>query len=362
MDLFLVLMAALLATPQTGSAVQPTAPPVPYRMEPFEVTNGAVTLKGTLTVPAGAGPFPAVVLISGSGPQNRDEDIFGFKVFGVLADSLTRQGIAVYRYDDRGVDGSTGNLAASTTADFAGDALAAIARLKAVREIAADRIGLLGHSEGATAAAIAAAMSSDVAFVVMLAGTGVPGDQVLRQQARDIATAQGASPERVERVVAAHRAVTDGLLRGAPSDEQMRALRALVEAQVDAAPAAQQTALGDRSAFVERAAKSALAQMSTPWLKFMVAFDPAPTLRRITVPVYAAFGERDTQVPPSLNEGPVREALRNNTRLTIKVYPEANHLFQRARTGQVAEYMSLDKAFVPGLLDDVARWILGAGR
>jgi pimeloyl-ACP methyl ester carboxylesterase len=303
-----------------------------------------------------------VVLLTGSGPQNRDEEVFGFKVFAVLADHLTRRGIAVYRYDDRGVGKSTGALATATTEDFAADALAAVATLRSIPGIDPNRIGLVGHSEGGLAAAIAAARSSDVAFIVMLAGSAVPGDRVLRQQARDIAAANGATPAQVERILVAHRAATDAVLRGAPAEEHERALRALVNAQVDAVPPAQAAALGDRAAYVDRTVKAALAQMTSPWMKFVLTFDPATALRQVRVPVLAAFGELDTQVPPSLHHEPLKTALAGNPRLTVTVYSGANHLFQQARTGLVAEYATLEKAFIPGLPDDLAKWILAAGR
>lgn len=168
--IMLTIAAALLWTNRLFALQTPA----PYRSEPLSVTNGTVTLSGTLTVPQGPGPFPAVVLITGSGPQNRDEEVAGFRVFGVLADHLTRNGIAVFRHDDRGVGQSTGRLAASTTADFADDALVGVTRLAAMPEIDPARIGLIGHSEGGAVAAIAAAKSSAVKFIVMLAGPASP--------------------------------------------------------------------------------------------------------------------------------------------------------------------------------------------
>jgi len=340
-----------------AAASQNSAPP--YRVESLDVTNGEVKLAGTLTKPrATDAAVPAVVLITGSGAQTRDEDVFGFKVFATLADHLTRQGIAVYRYDDRGVGGSTGNLAQSTTEDFAGDALAALKALQGQSGIDPKRVGLIGHSEGAAAAAIAAARSQDVAFIVLLAGTARAGDQVLGQQARDMAAAQGASPEQVDRIVAAHRAAMDALLRDADPEERLRLIRALVEAQLDAAPAAQLAMIPDREAFVTQTTKRASTQMASPWMKFLVAFDPADAFRKVTVPVYAAFGALDTQVPPSTHEKPTRDALKLNSNVVVRVYEGANHLFQKAKTGGVMEYASLEKAFVPDLPHDLARWIL----
>ncbi len=336
----------------------PAAPPVPYRERALTVTNGAVSLGGTLTIPEGQGPFPAMVLVTGSGAQTRDEDIFGFKVFAVLADHLTRQGIAVYRYDDRGVGESTGNMARSTTADFADDALSAVAALTNEPEIDGTRIGILGHSEGAVAAAIAAEKSSDVAFIVLLAGPGLPGDVVMRQQAADAARAMGASDDIVAAIVAAHRALMDAVKAGASTEVLTDAVKALIGAQFDGVPEAQRAQLGDRTEYVEKTYRPHVAQTATPWMKFFATFDPATALREVSVPVLAIFGERDTQVPPSLNAEPVRAALAANSRATVKVYPAANHLFQKATTGSVAEYGVLEKAFIAGLLGDLSSWIL----
>ncbi|MGB7218939.1 MAG: alpha/beta fold hydrolase [Vicinamibacterales bacterium] len=344
----------------TRTRVQP-APP--YREEEVSVTNGDITLAGTLTIPRGTGPFPVAVLITGSGPQDRDEDVLGFKVFRVIADYLTRQGVAVYRYDDRGVGRSTGRLDVATTADLAGDALAAIAKLKTRTDIDGRHIGLLGHSEGATAAAIAAGRSSDVAFAVLLAGPGLTGAEVTRQQAADGARSLGADEETITRIVSAHRKLTEAIAAsGAPgnpgnSDALDSAVKELIGAQFDSQPAAQRAALGDRQAFIDRNYRQAAAQLTSPSMKFLMGFDPATALRQVSCPVLALFGSLDMQVPPAQNQAPVRAALAANARATVKVYDGANHLFQAARTGLVTEYATLDKAFVPGLLDEVSGWI-----
>ena len=171
--------------------------PVPYREKEVSFEAGDVHLEGTLTLPEGTGPFPAVVMITGSGPQNRDEELLGFPVFRVIADHLTRRGIAVLRYDDRGVGGSTGSVARSTTSDFADDALAGIARLMERADIDPGRIGLVGHSEGAAVASLAASRSDAVRFAVLLAGTSVPGAEVMYEQSAAIARAAGASEEQI---------------------------------------------------------------------------------------------------------------------------------------------------------------------
>jgi len=341
----------------TRIAPQGKAPAAPYAEQEITVTNGAVRIAGTLTIPPGAGPFPLVVMITGSGPQNRDEDIFGFKVFQVIADRLARGGVAVYRYDDRGIGGSTGNLAAATTPDFAGDALAALAALKGRPGIDARRMGILGHSEGATAAAIAASRSSDVSFAVLIAPPGLRGEDVLRQQALDGARGLGADDAAVARIAAAHRAVTTSLLKKASGEELAAAIKDLIRAQYDSMPPAQQQALGERNGFVEKTFAGAVAQLQSPWMRFMIDFDHAAPLREVTCPVLVVFGRLDTQVPPAQNEQPVRAALARNASATIAVLDGANHLFQSARTGQPSEYAALDKAFVPGFLDQISTWI-----
>jgi uncharacterized protein len=333
------------------------APKPPYTEQEIAVTTGPIRLAGTLTIPSGRGPFPFVVMITGSGPQNRDEDILGFKVFQVLADRLARDGVAVYRYDDRGVGGSTGSIANATTQDFASDALAVLAGLKGRPEVDARRMGLLGHSEGATAAAIAASRSSDVSFAILIAPPALRGEDVLRQQAIDGARGLGADAATVARIAAAHRAVTTLIVKKAPAEELAAAVKILIAAQYDSMPAAQQQALGDREAFAEKTYLPALAQLQSPWMRFMIDFDHAAPLRDVTCPVLVLFGRLDTQVPPAQNEQPVRAALARNNAATIAVLDDANHLFQSARTGQPSEYATLEKAFVPGFLEQITAWV-----
>lgn len=346
-----------------SAAMLAPAPPPPYREENVTFANGAVKLAGTLTIPEGSGPFPAVVMLTGSGPQNRDEELFGFKPFRVIADHLTRHGIAVLRYDDRGVGGSSGDLRTSTTADFAADALAGLAFLAARPDIVPTRIGLFGHSEGAVAAAIAASRSSRVAFIVMMAGTAVRGDQVLRRQARDVARQLGATEAQVATITAAHRKLTDAIMSGAASDVLAADIRELSRAQIAGQSQAVRAAIGDVDAYIERAMPATLAQMQSPWMKAFLELDPATVIAQVKCPILALFGSLDTQAPPDLNRAPLEAAAARggNSRLTVKVYPQANHLFIKAVTGSVAEYPTLEKVFVPGLLDDVTAWIDGVG-
>ncbi len=339
-------------------ATAPTGPPPPYHVEDVTFTNGGVSLAGTLTIPEGTGPFPAVVMVTGSGAQNRDEELFGFRIFGVIADHLTRHGIAVLRYDDRGVGGSTGSIAASTTADFAKDALAGVTLLGSRLEIDKARIGVLGHSDGADAAAIAAAQSSSVAFIVMLAGPALPGETILARQQADGARQLGATDADIAAEQAAFHRVAAAIRSDAGANELTETVRAMLAAQYQARSASGRAALGDRTAFVQKALPAALAQISAPWMRYTITFDPAPVLADVHCPVLALFGGKDTQVPPDINRPALEAALRQNPAVTVTVYPEANHLFIPAKTGQVSEYPTLPKHFVDGLLDQITTWIL----
>ncbi|OFW11261.1 MAG: hypothetical protein A3H96_25615 [Acidobacteria bacterium RIFCSPLOWO2_02_FULL_67_36] len=347
-----------------GAPPAPARVPPPYREEEVTFANGPVTLAGTLTIPEGKGPFPALVMVTGSGPQNRDEELFGFKVFGVIADYFTRRGVAVLRYDDRGMGGSTGSLATATTADFAGDALAGLALLAGRPEIDRAHLGVFGHSEGADVAAIAAARSPNVAFIVMMAGMALRGDAVLRRQAEDSARALGGTDEQVTRILAAHQQLMDAVRTNAGPDALAPALRALMQAQIEGRSAANRQGMGDVNAFIDKALPAALAQNQNTWIRFFVGFDPATAFAHVKCPVFALFGEKDTQVRPDLNKAPLEAAFAQggNTRVTVKVYPEANHLFVKAVTGQVWEYPTLEKAFVPGLLDDLVAWVSSVTR
>ena len=331
----------------------------PYQDEDVTFTNGDVTLAGTLTVPTSGKSRAAVILLTGSGAQNRDEELFGFRPFRVIADHLGKAGVAVLRYDDRGVGGSTGTIAGSTTRDFARDAIAGIRLLK-TRLGASTPVGLLGHSEGAVAAAIAASETRDVAFVVWMAGSGERGDAVLRRQAEDLSKAAGGSDATIARILVAHRALTDAIEAGADRPSIVSALRVLVRAQLEVASAAERQAITDVEAFVNKMAEANAAPMLSPWFRAFVALDPAEALSMMTCPVLVLFGERDMQVPPAAHRPPVEAALiaAKNPDVTIKLYPEANHLFIKSVTGNPSEYPTLDKTFVPGLLDDVAAWIV----
>lgn len=333
--------------------------PLPYLEEEVRFTSGDVTLAGTLTLPEGDGAFPAVVLLTGSGPQNRDEELFGFKPFRIIADHLTREGIAVLRYDDRGVGGSSGSVREATSDDFAGDALQAVAFLRERPEIDSRAIGLLGHSEGAIVAALAAARSADVAFIVLLAGTAVSGEEILLAQAELIARAGGATEEQIAQNAALQRRIFEAVRNDTGWDEVEREIARQVRASVDRLPEEQRRQIANVDTLVATTVRGELDRVRTRWFKFFLDYDPAEALRRIRVPLLAIFAENDLQVPPALNREPLERALQaaGNADYTIEMIPGANHLFQMSETGSPAEYATLGKKFAPGLLETITGWI-----
>lgn len=312
-------------------------PKKPYPYEEVEVTfDGAAgnKLAGTLTVPKDRKGVPAVLLLNGSGPQNRDSAIFGHKPFLVIADHLTRKGIAVLRLDDRGVGGSSA-VAGSTTHDFAKDALAAVAFLQKVPAVNAAQIGLIGHSEGGLIAPIAASQSKDIAFVVLLAAPGVPGEEVMYEQAAAIMRASGSDDAKI----AANRELQSKIFALVKSDLDDGAVREKVR---DIAGANQAAMAGN------------------PWFRTFVTLDPRLYLKKITCPVLALNGELDLQVLPKQNLPEIEKALKEGGNKDFKTatLPKLNHLMQTATSGSVAEYAKSEETFAPLALHTISDWIL----
>ena len=320
--------------------------PYPYTEEEVSYPNpaGGFRLAATFTIPRGKGPFPAVLLITGSGPQDRDEELMGHRPFLVLADYLTRRGIAVLRADDRGFGKSGGKFAGATTADFATDAEAGVAYLKSRAEVNSKKIGLIGHSEGGMIAPMVAARNRDVAFIVMMAGTGVPGDQVLPEQAAQLAEASGV-PHAAARLVA----------------ERQRKLIDLVEHEKDSAVVKQKVKELAGPNAPDEMIDAQIAALSSPWMRYFFTYDPAPALRKVTCPVLALNGSKDRQVPPEQNLPAIRAALEQggNTHFQVVEMPGLNHLFQTAQTGAVSEYQRIEETIAPAALEKIAGWIVG---
>jgi hypothetical protein len=320
-------------------------PPFPYDAIEVSYENKLGKLAGTLTIPKGSGPFPAAILITGSGPENRDEEIFGHKPFLIIADYLSRRGIAVLRLDDRGVGGSAGNSTRETIGEMADDVLSGVEYLKARKEINAKKIGVIGHSEGGIVGPLAASRSSDIAFVAMLAGTGVTGEQVMYLQAELIAKASGAT----DADVAKNRTLQEAIFKAARSDQDektaLETFRADWEKAHGSAP----------PPVLESQLKSVLA----PEIRSFAFYDPAESLRKVKVPVLALNGSRDLQVPPSQNLPAIAAALKagGNTDFETVELPGLNHLFQTCQKCTVGEYGTLEETFSPKALDVMGEWL-----
>ena len=319
--------------------------PYPYREEEVSYPSKAqgVTLAATLTLPEGKGPFPAVLLIAGSGPHDRDETLMAHKPFLVLADALTRKGIAVLRADKRGVAKSTGSYDTATTEDFADDAEAGLAFLGKRAEIDPKHIGLIGHSEGGLIAPIVAARNHNVAFIIMMAGPGVAGDRIIVAQSELLAKASGAPSAAIETATNTQRQIFNLLKQEkdpATLDQKLHALLATSGATPES--------------------KTQIELLESPWMRSFVALDPAVALKKLTCPVLVLNGEKDLQVPPALNLPAIRSALNQagNQHYEIDELPGLNHLFQTAKTGLPIEYAQIDETISPVVLDKIAAWIL----
>jgi pimeloyl-ACP methyl ester carboxylesterase len=341
---------------------QEPVPPYPYKEEEVAFFNNvdSITLAGTITLPPDGGPFTAVVLISGSGPQDRNEQIMGHRPFLVLADHLTRLGIAVLRFDDRGTGKSTGNFATTTTLHFTRDVQAAIDYLKTRKEINHERIGLIGHSEGGLVAPMVATTSQDVAFIAMLAGPGIRGKELIVLQSELINRVMGLKEELIEGSRAVNERVFDIVLTTARVDSLRSRLTNYLRQAVKEYPHILAQSGMTEDAFVSMQASA----LSSPWMQAFIRHDPAPVLEKVKCPVLALFGEKDLQVPPNPNAEAVTEALKRggNTKGTVKVLPGLNHLFQEAHTGSPSEYGVIEQTMSPIALNALSSWMQGLYR
>lgn len=346
-DVTLRRVAAIAAPPRP----QTPRPPFPYRAEDVAYGNPAAggRLAGTLTLPAGDGPFPAAVLVPGVGSHERDYTVLGHRRFLVLADHLARRGVACLRFDERGAGRSGGDPAAATSADHAEDALAGVRFLRGRAGIDAARVGLIGHSEGGTVAALAAAASPDVGFVVMLAAPGLPGRETNLRFEESMGLAMG----RDSASVAAGRRLQERILD-------------IVAGEADSAAAAgaiRRLLAGLEPPLPAERVEGAVRRFLSPWFRFNLRHDPGETLRRVRCPVLAAIGGLDRQVPPGENLAAIARALTEggNDDFTVSRLPGLNHFLQTAATGAPAEYGSIEETLAPAALDLVADWILARG-
>jgi pimeloyl-ACP methyl ester carboxylesterase len=329
---------------------QNPAEPYPYRVETVSFSNASanVELAGTLTLPRGSGPYPTVILIAGSGPHDRDEELASHRPFLIIADALTRKGYAVLRYDKRGIGGSTGSADNSTTLDFAADAQAAINYLKSRKEIDVKKIGLLGHSEGAMIAPYVANHSHDVAWLVLLAPPATGGEETLINQSSLIGQVGGLTQPQLLASLTFDREAYE-LVRTEKDPEAIATkLKALLkESGLDAA-------------MPPSALETQIRMLSSPWFRFFLDYDPVPVLKQLRTPTLALYGQKDLQVPPKFNMSPFKKALEEagNKDFEVKELPDLNHLFQNAFSGSPAEYAAIEETFSPEVLQIVEDWII----
>ena len=325
---------------------QTPQPPFPYMTEDVKFQGGGedVVLAGTLTIPERMAPdSPVVILVSGSGVQNRDEEIFGHKPFAVIADMLAREGIPSLRYDDRGAFESTGNAATATTLDNAKDAGSAVKFLRDKNIFG--KVGILGHSEGGSVAFILASEENGPDFIVTMGGPTVRGDSIIKFQNRHLLE-KGGMPENV-------------------IDDYIRVLAEVLDYKI----ANPRVTISDEkwkefcpdweSKFIYKELEGNLRRGFTDpneWIDFMIAYDPKEDMERINMPVLMLYGAKDTQVPPELNV-PLAKTYINGAK--IKVFPDLNHLMQHADTGEVTEYMQIEETISPEVVETIIEFIKG---
>jgi len=329
--------------------------PFPYLEEEVSFVNKVdnIVLKGTLTLPTGRNKHPAVVLISGSGPQNRNEEILNHKPFLVIADYLTRNGIAVLRFDDRGFAESEGIHGNANSSDFSNDAEAAFHFLSIRPEIDPLNIGLIGHSEGGLIAPMIASRNEQVKFIVLLAGTGIRGDQLILLQSELIGRVSGTS----ENDLAKSKLLAQGafeIVANATSNTLLKIDLRKYFNGVDSTKAEIPSGLS-----YAQLVEQYVSTFSSPWMTYFLTYDPKLALEKVKCPVLALNGERDLQVPPKINLEAIELALLRGGNLESKTieFPNLNHLFQECRTGAPSEYGELEQTIAPFVLEALTNWI-----
>lgn len=325
---------------------QVVVPPYAYDTSAVTVYNkyDNIELAGTLTFPKKKGVFPAVVLLTGSGPQNRDEELFGHKPFRVLADYLTSQGIVVLRLDDRGVGDSQGNFGMSTIENFSKDAISAFDFLSKQPQVNANKVGIIGHSEGALIAELLAGQNlPDLSFIVLLAGPSFSIDKMMVEQLYRVGKAEGMS----EADLAKARVINAKNFAVVKSD--LSTEEAYKQLLVNMSLASDMTN--------DRQMRRELLTMLAPAYRYFMRIEPEKYIPKINIPVFAAFGTLDIQVPSDPNLRSLYRLLPKNSATVLKEYKGMNHLFQKAKTGQLSEYETIEETISPQVLKDIANWI-----
>ena len=329
---------------------QDPQPPFNYRIEEVQFTNAKEgnILTGTLTIPEGNGPFPAVVLVSGSGQQNRDEELMNHRPFWVIADYLTRNGIAVLRYDDRGVGGSEGEVLNATSMDFSYDAEAAFDYLRNRKEINAAQIGILGHSEGGIINFMVSARRPEVAFLVSLAGSAVDGIQLLKAQQAAILRASGMTEEAIQFSSNANAQMFDIIAASSDRIEADSLLRQLVKGW----------------GYSDELIEQTVGELASPWMYYFLKYDPTEAIVKTNCPALLLNGSKDLQVVASQNLPAYEKIISEygKTNMTLHEMPDLNHLFQHCETGSPNEYFTIDETISPEVLEMIVKFVKKVGK
>jgi pimeloyl-ACP methyl ester carboxylesterase len=299
-------------------------------------------------------------MITGSGAQNRDEEIYGFKIFKIIAEHLANKDIAVLRYDDRGVGGSKGkSVSESTTMDFSGDVGSAVDLLKTKDYVNPMAIGLFGHSEGGIVAPLTGTKRNDIAYMVLMAGTGVKGIDIIKEQSKKIMQSESVSEDDITGYIVMINLIYETLVKDGNIKDLENQLEQNVKDSYEKMTPEEKNAIKNKDEYVKKTVDDAIKQFSSKWMRYFLSYDPSYALEKTTCPVLMLFGGKDLQVLVSQNQKPMEDALKKagNSDYTVRIYPDANHLFQEAGTGSPNEYPQLPKTFVPGFLDDITDWI-----
>jgi pimeloyl-ACP methyl ester carboxylesterase len=332
-------------------------PPFPYEIEEvrFENKSADISLAGTLTLPQGEEKPPVVVLISGSGPQDRDCEVAKHKLFWVIADHLSRNGIGVLRFDDRGVGESEGRFGSATTADFASDVEAAVDFLRKRKDIDRKAIGLVGHSEGGMVAPMVANRSKHISFLVLMAAPGRDGQQILLKQSADIQRAGGIAEEQIESSLEMMKSIQDIIIQSEDKEQAEEQLRKQLPEILDALPAEQLESIPNRKQYIELQ----IMAYNNPWMRFFLKYDPLPALKKLTCPVLVMNGSKDLQVDAETNLQAIKEAFSAsaNEHVKFRELEGLNHLFQEAESGAPSEYLQIEQTIAPVALNELLKAI-----
>lgn len=331
--------------------------PYPYIEEDvrFENKKAGILLAGTLTIPEGKGPFPSVVLVSAMGPHNRNGEMYGHKPFLVIADYLTKNGIAVLRYDDRGTAHSSGDFKSATTLDFAGDAEAALDYLKTRKEINVKKIGITGYGEEAAAAAIIAAEHKDISFLVLLAGTGIQGKEFILKQKKATGKAYKIKSKALKRDLRINKKAIEIALNSENIGEIRSSIMNYTKKTYEGFKPNELPEGTGKVDFMRMYANA----YANPWMLYFLKHDPAETLKKVECPVLALGGGKDLKVNAKENLKAIKKALEEggNKDVTVKIFSGLNYLFQKAETGLPSEYYHIEETFSPEVLSEISQWI-----